>query len=65
LDASRATQAQNIMQPYQQLGFYSDIFNSMPSAQMSVMQQPAANPYSQIAGLGLGAYGMYNYGQQQ
>jgi hypothetical protein len=65
LDASRATQAQNLMQPYQQLGFYSDIFNSMPSAQMSMMQQPAANPYSQLAGLGLSAYGMYNYGQQR
>lgn len=63
LDASRATQAQNLMQPYQQLGFYSDIFNSMPSAQMSFMQQPSANPYTQAAGLGLSGYGMYQYGQ--
>lgn len=65
IDANRNTQTQNIMQPYQQLGFYSDIFNSMPTSQMSFMSQPAANPYSQAAGLGLGAYGMYNYNQAQ
>lgn len=64
-DASRMTQAQNIMQPYQQLGFYSDIFQGMPSAQtsMTTTQQPSPNMLSQLGGLGMGLYSLSQYQQ--
>jgi hypothetical protein len=61
LDAQRQNQYQNMMQPYQQLGFYSDIFNSMPTASMQMYQQQQPNPYSQASGLAMGAAGTYNY----
>jgi hypothetical protein len=62
LDAQRQTQYQNVMQPYQQLGFYSDIFQGMPTSQSTFMsqQQPSASPISQFAGL---AGGLYSLGQ--
>jgi hypothetical protein len=62
LDAQRQTQYQNVMQPYQQLGFYSDIFQGMPTSQSTFtsQQQPGASPISQFAGL---AGGLYSLGQ--
>jgi len=56
LDALRATQMQNAMQPYQQLAFQSDIYKGAPSTQMAVTQQQTAapSPFQQIAGLGTG-----------
>jgi hypothetical protein len=39
LDAQRQTQYQNVMQPYQQLGFYSDIFQGMPTSQSTFTSQ--------------------------
>jgi hypothetical protein len=64
LDAQRQTQYQNVMTPYQQLGFYSDIFQGMPTAQQTFTQQQTPNPsmISQIGGLGLGLYGMNQAG---
>ena len=60
LDASRQTQYQNVMQPYQQLGFYSDIFQGMPTSQSTFTQQQTPNPsmLSQIGGLGMGLYSL-------
>jgi len=60
LDAARQTQYQNVMQPYQQLGFYSDIFQGMPTSQSTFTSQqtPNPSPLSQIAGLGMGLYGL-------
>jgi len=60
LDAARQTQYQNVMQPYQQLGFYSDIFQGMPTSQSTFTQQQTPNPslISQIGGLGMGLYGL-------
>ena len=57
LDASRQNTAQQNMQPYQQLGFLSDIYKGAPSSQMSTMQQTAAapSPFQQAAGLGIAA----------
>ena len=62
MDAGRQTQYQNVMQPYQQLGFYSDIFQGMPTSQSTFtsQQQPSASPISQFAGL---AGGLYSLGQ--
>jgi len=60
LDAQRQNQYQNVMAPYQQLGFYSDIYQGMPTAQQtfSQQQQPSPSAISQIAGLGMGLYGL-------
>lgn len=56
LDALRASNMQTAMQPYQHLGFLSDIYKGAPSSQMSVatQTQPAPSPFQQIAGLATG-----------
>jgi hypothetical protein len=56
LDALRASNMQTAMQPYQHLGFLSDIYKGAPSSQMSVstMSQPAPSPFQQLSGLALG-----------
>ena len=56
LDAQRQNQLQQNMQPYQQLGFLSDIYKGAPSTQMGVTTsaQPTPTPFQQIAGLGTG-----------
>ena len=55
LDAQRQTQLQQNMQPFQQLGFLSDIYKGAPSTQMAMTQQTQAqaSPFQQIAGLGV------------
>lgn len=57
LDALRASQLQSAYQPFQQLGFLSDIYKGAPSTQMAVTTQsaPAPSPFQQIAGLATGA----------
>ena len=56
LDAIRATQLQEQMAPYQQLGFVSDIYRGAPSTQMSLTAQsaPSASPLQSAIGLGVG-----------
>jgi hypothetical protein len=56
LDALRQNQYQRTMAPYQQLGFFSDIYQGMPVGQMTT--QPGPSAVSQIAGLGMGLYGL-------
>jgi len=48
-------------QPYQALGYYSDVFQGMPIGQSSFGQQqtPAPSTISQLGGLATGLYGMY------
>lgn len=60
LDAQRATEMQNAMQPYQQIAFQSDIYKGAPSTQMAVTSQQAAapSPFQQIAGVGTGILGL-------
>lgn len=57
LDAIRGTQMQEIMDPYQRLGFMSDIYRGAPSTQMTMTSQtaPSASPLQTAAGLGIGA----------
>lgn len=64
LDAMRQTQYQNVMAPFQQLGFYSDVFQGLPMGQTSIGTQRTPNPslFSQIAGLGLGIAGLGGLG---
>jgi hypothetical protein len=56
LDATRQNELTQNMQPYQQLGFLSDIYKGAPSSSMSMMQQSQAtpSPFTQGAGLVVG-----------
>lgn len=60
LDAQRANQFQDVMQPYQQLAFLSDVVTGAPSGQISTMSQPGPSVGSQALGLGLGIPAVYN-----
>jgi hypothetical protein len=57
IDAARQNELTQNMQPYQQLGFLSDIYKGAPSSQMAVTTQSQAtpSPFQQVAGLGIGA----------
>ena len=57
IDAIRATQLQDAMAPYQQLGFVSDIYRGAPSTSMALTSQtaPSASPLQSAVGLGVGA----------
>jgi hypothetical protein len=63
-DAQRLNQYQNMMIPFQQLAFASDIMNSMPTGIVSTMSQPIQGPsmLSQIGGLALGIGGLMGGG---
>lgn len=56
LDAMRQTQLQDVMQPYQQLGFVSDIYRGAPTTSMALTAQsaPSASPLQSAIGLGVG-----------
>jgi hypothetical protein len=43
------------MQPYQQLGFLSDIYKGAPTSQMGITSAstPTQSPFMQAAGLGI------------
>ena len=57
LDALRANQVQNLYEPYQRLGFLSDIYQGAPTSQQTIQTQTApstqASPLAQIAGYGI------------
>jgi len=55
LDAIRATQTQEAMLPYQQLGFVSDIYRGAPTTQMALTSQtaPSASPLQSLVGYGV------------
>lgn len=55
IDAIRATQLQQSMAPYQQLGFVSDIYRGAPTTQMALTSQtsPSASPLQSALGLGI------------
>lgn len=57
LDAIRQTKMQEVMDPYQRLGFVSDIYRGAPSTQMSMAAQtgPSTSPLQTAVGLGIGA----------
>lgn len=59
LDAIRATQMQETMLPYQQLGFVSDIYRGAPTTQMALTSQtaPTASPLQTALGLGVAGLG--------
>lgn len=55
LEAWRATQLQESMSPYQQLGFLSDIYKGAPSSQstLTTTSAPSTSPLMQAVGLGI------------
>jgi hypothetical protein len=61
LDAQRQNAYQRTMAPYQQLGFFSDVFQGQPVGQTQTTTQPGPNPFTQIAGT---AYGLYSLGRR-
>ena len=56
IDAIRATQLQDALQPFQQLGFVSDIYRGAPTTSMALTSQtaPTASPLQSAIGLGVG-----------
>ena len=56
LDAARASAVQREMEPYQRLGFISDIYRGAPSSQMTTTAsaRPTPSPFQQAAGLATG-----------
>ena len=66
LDAARQSQLQQMYEPYQRLGFVSDIYRGAPSTQQAItmQSQPGASPFQQVAGLGIAGLGAYGAGRQ-
>ena len=71
LEAARQTQQQAIGEPYQRLGFISDVLSKVPSVQSSLVQatSPTTSPLAQAigafmgVGTGLGQLGgMFDWG---
>jgi hypothetical protein len=55
IDAARQNELTKNMQPYQQMGYLSDIYRGAPTSQMAVttQSQPTPSPFMQAAGLTL------------
>ena len=64
LESQRQTALQRQMEPYQRVGFLSDIFRGVPTASQTTQATSAPGPsaISQIAGLGLGIAGLNQSG---
>ena len=59
LDAIKASDTQKYQQPYQQLGFMSDIYSGVPTSQATTTMTTGtpASPFMQAAGLGIAGLG--------
>jgi hypothetical protein len=55
LEAERKTQVEQMYEPYQRVGFLSDIYKGAPSSQMAISQQSggSVSPAQSILGLGV------------
>lgn len=60
-EAARQTAMSQIFEPYQRLGFYSDILRGAPSTQIQQLQSTAPQPsiLNQILGAGIGGLSLY------
>ncbi len=60
-EAARQTQMQQIYEPYQRLGFYSDILRGAPSTQSTITMgsQPEPSLLNQALGAGIGGLSLY------
>ncbi len=64
LEAQRATSLERQFEPYQRIGFMSDIFRGVPSTTSTITSRTAPSPstLSQIAGIGTGIAGLQQAG---
>jgi len=64
LDAQRATSLERQFEPFQRIGFMSDIFRGVPTTTSTLTSRTAPSPstLSQVAGLGLGIAGLSQSG---
>ena len=64
LEGQRTTALQRQMEPYQRVGFLSDVFQGVPtgSSITQTSSTPGPSTISQIAGIGLGLAGLNNSG---
>jgi len=60
-EAARQTEMQRVFEPYQRLGFYSDILRGAPSTQMTTSQAATPSPsmLNQLLGAGIGGLSLY------
>lgn len=67
LDAARQTALQQAYEPYQRMGYASDLLRGLPTAQTTVTQAsaPTASPMSQALGAGMSGLGIYGILTQQ
>ena len=65
LDAAYRSNLQNLYEPYQRLGFTSDIYQGMPTSAMatSMGTAPGTNPLAQAVGAGITTLGLANSNQ--
>ena len=61
LDADYQQKLQQLYEPYQRLGFTSDIYQGMPSSAMAISMgtSPGSNPLAQTVGAGIAGLGAY------
>jgi len=59
LDAQRQSDLQKYQQPYQQLGFMSDVYSGVPTSQATTTMSAGtpASPFQQAAGIGIAGLG--------
>jgi hypothetical protein len=64
LEAQRATSLERQFEPYQRIGFMSDIFRGVPTTTSTLTSRTAPSPsmLSQVAGLGMGVAGLQQAG---
>ena len=64
LEAQRATSLERQFEPYQRIGFMSDIFRGVPSTTSTLTSttSPSPSTLSQIAGIGVGIAGLQQAG---
>lgn len=64
LDVQRQNAYQDVMAPYQQLGYFSDIYQGMPIGGMQTTSQPGPSMISQLGGLAYGIASLQNANRQ-
>jgi hypothetical protein len=64
LEAQRATSLERQFEPFQRIGFMSDIFRGVPTQTSTLTSRtaPSPSPLSQLAGLGMGVAGLQQAG---
>tara|TARA_A100001391_G_C4848184_1_gene218956 strand:- start:152 stop:547 length:396 start_codon:yes stop_codon:yes gene_type:complete len=66
LDAKRQSDLAQLYEPYQRLGFLSDIYRGAPTSQMTISQvsRPDVSPAQQLFGLGVAGLSAYGGAKQ-